>query len=96
MGMLVLTTGAALGMNKYEFSNVVLIYGFWMVGSSMFSWFRDVIREGTFLSKYVFIILTNLKIGFVLFILSEIMFFFAFFWAYFHSSLAPTIEIGSI
>ncbi len=32
----------------------------------------------------------------VLFIVSEIMFFFAFFWAYFHSSLVPTIEIGSI
>jgi cytochrome c oxidase subunit 3 len=24
------------------------------------------------------------------------MFFVAFFWAFFHSSLAPTIEIGSI
>jgi len=24
------------------------------------------------------------------------MFFFAFFWAFFHSSLAPTIQIGSI
>lgn len=30
------------------------------------------------------------------FIVSEVMFFFAFFWAYFHSSLAPAIEIGSI
>lgn len=34
--------------------------------------------------------------GVVLFIVSEVMFFFAFFWAYFHSSLAPAIEIGSI
>jgi cytochrome c oxidase subunit 3 len=32
----------------------------------------------------------------ILFIVSEVMFFFAFFWAFFHSSLAPTIEIGSV
>jgi len=32
----------------------------------------------------------------VLFIVSEIMFFLAFFWAFFHSSLAPTIEIGAV
>jgi cytochrome c oxidase subunit 3 len=38
----------------------------------------------------------GLKMGVVLFIVSEVMFFFAFFWAYFHSSLAPAIEIGSI
>ena len=38
----------------------------------------------------------GLRIGVVLFIVSEVMFFFAFFWAFFHSSLAPTIEIGSI
>jgi len=38
----------------------------------------------------------GLRIGMVLFILSEIMFFSAFFWAFFHSSLAPAVEIGSI
>lgn len=38
----------------------------------------------------------GLKFGFMLFIVSEIMFFFSFFWAYFHSSLAPVIQIGSI
>jgi cytochrome c oxidase subunit 3 len=32
----------------------------------------------------------------ILFIVSEIMFFFAFFWAFFHSSLAPVFNIGSV
>ena len=32
--------------------------------------------------------------GIILFIVSEILFFFSFFWAYFHSSLSPAIEIG--
>lgn len=34
--------------------------------------------------------------GFVLFIVSEVMFFFGFFWAFFHSSVAPSIFIGGI
>jgi|TARA_Y100000992_G_scaffold56696_1_gene34379 cytochrome c oxidase subunit 3 len=32
----------------------------------------------------------------ILFIVSEIMFFVAFFWAFFAASLSPTIEIGNI
>ena len=31
----------------------------------------------------------------ILFITSEVLFFFAFFWAYFHSRLAPSLELGS-
>jgi len=31
-----------------------------------------------------------------LFIISEVSFFFAFFWAYLHRSLSPTVEIGSL
>lgn len=36
------------------------------------------------------------KIGFILFIVSEVMFFFGFFWAFFHSALSPTIQIGAV
>lgn len=36
------------------------------------------------------------KIGFILFIISEIMFFFGFFWGFFHSSISPTIQIGAV
>ena len=32
----------------------------------------------------------------VLFIVSEIMFFFAFFWAFFHSSLSPVYNLGGV
>lgn len=34
--------------------------------------------------------------GIVLFISSEVFFFLAFFWAFFHSSLRPNIEVGGI
>jgi len=36
------------------------------------------------------------KIGFILFIISEVMFFFGFFWAFFHSAISPSIQIGAV
>nr|YP_025941.1 cytochrome c oxidase subunit III [Ophiura luetkenii]AAO65633.1 cytochrome c oxidase subunit III [Ophiura luetkenii] len=57
-------------------------------------WWRDVIREATFLGMHTTFVVRGLKIGFILFIVSEIMFFFSFFWAFFHSALSPTSEIG--
>ena len=37
-----------------------------------------------------------MRIGMVLFISSEVFFFLAFFWAFFHSSLSPNVELGSV
>jgi cytochrome c oxidase subunit 3 len=37
---------------------------------------------------------TDYAIGFVLFLLSEIMFFFSIFWAYFHYALSSSLEFG--
>jgi cytochrome c oxidase subunit 3 len=62
----------------------------------MVIWWRDVIRESTFQGHHTLAVQVGLRYGMILFIVSEIMFFFAFFWAFFHSSLAPTIEIGAV
>jgi len=59
-------------------------------------WFRDVIREGTFEGHHTIEVQTSLKYGMFLFIVSEVMFFFSFFWTFFHSSLSPAVQIGSI
>lgn len=59
-------------------------------------WLRDVIREGTYEGMHTKIVQKNLKFGFILFIISEIMFFFGFFRAFFHCSLSPAIELGCI
>nr|YP_004935010.1 cytochrome c oxidase subunit III [Salinator rhamphidia]AEQ93896.1 cytochrome c oxidase subunit III [Salinator rhamphidia] len=58
-------------------------------------WWRDVVREATFQGFHGSYVAQGLKVGVGLFIVSEVCFFFAFFWAYFHSSLAPSIEIGA-
>jgi cytochrome c oxidase subunit 3 len=38
---------------------------------------------------------SGLSLGFILFVLSEVMAFMSVFWAFFHSALAPTVEIGA-
>jgi len=62
----------------------------------MYSWWRDIIREGTFEGQHTFVVQKGLRMGMLLFIVSEIMFFFAFFWAFFDSSIKPAIAIGGV
>lgn len=73
----------------FLFSLVILIF-------VMFFWWMDVVRESTFLGYHTKVVQRGLKIGVVLFIVSEVFFFFGFFWAFFHSSLSVSIELGCI
>jgi cytochrome c oxidase subunit 3 len=72
----------------------LLILGLLMLFSSMFVWFRDITREATFQGLHSLKVQKGLKLGMIMFILSEVCFFFSFFWAFFHSSLSPSIELG--
>ena len=96
IGVLALTFGLVLLFHNYQKGFVICLFGLFLLVSSMALWWRDVIREATFEGNHTKIVKKGLKIGMILFIVSEIMFFFSFFWAYFHSSLSPSIEIGSV
>uniref|UniRef100_A0AAU6PBL8 Cytochrome c oxidase subunit 3 n=1 Tax=Echinolaelaps traubi TaxID=3119979 RepID=A0AAU6PBL8_9ACAR len=61
-----------------------------------YQWWRDIVREATFLGYHTSFVKKSLKLGMLLFILSEVFFFISFFWAYFHNMLAPDIEIGML
>nr|AXS66399.1 cytochrome c oxidase subunit 3 [Curculionoidea sp. 8 KM-2017] len=60
----------------------------------MYQWWRDITRESTFQGLHTIKVTTGLRWGMILFITSEIFFFLAFFWAFFHASLTPSVEIG--
>nr|WMQ52327.1 cytochrome c oxidase subunit III [Ceutorhynchus albosuturalis] len=60
----------------------------------MYQWWRDIVRESTFQGHHTSKVVSGLRWGMMLFIISEIFFFLAFFWAFFHSSLSPSIELG--
>ena len=62
----------------------------------LFRWFSDIIIEATFEGHHTFKVQEGIRLGMCLFIASELMFFFSFFWAFFHCSLSPSIGIGCI
>jgi cytochrome c oxidase subunit 3 len=64
-----------------------LIPGFLGIFYTMFSWWSDVIRESAVYHTRV--VQLHLRYGMILFIASEVMFFVAWFWAYFDVSLFP-------
>uniref|UniRef100_UPI0030E32727 cytochrome c oxidase subunit III n=1 Tax=Synelmis amoureuxi TaxID=3053537 RepID=UPI0030E32727 len=92
IGALILTVGLTAWFHGYGSSCMIL--GLILIALTMFQWWRDVIREGTYLGHHTSYVTKGLRWGMVLFIASEVLFFFAFFWAFFHSSLAPTPELG--
>jgi cytochrome c oxidase subunit 3 len=93
--LLLTTTGAAKWFH-YQDNGFFLLTGICITILNLILWWRDVIREGTFEGSHTKVVQKGLRIGFILFILSEVMFFFSFFWAFFNSSLAPGIEIGCV
>nr|QXU57682.1 cytochrome c oxidase subunit III [Cherax cairnsensis] len=78
----------------HQFNPDLLFFSFIPIILTMIQWWRDITREGTYQGLHTKIVTKGLRWGMILFIVSEILFFFSFFWAFFHSSLAPTIEIG--
>ena len=59
----------------------------------MVLWWRDVIREAKG-GYHTTPVQQGILIGFLLFLLSEVMLFVSFFWAFFHSSLSPNVELA--
>ena len=92
--LLTLTTGAVLYMHGFNNGGLVLTLGFLLTSSGMALRFRDVISEATLLGCHTREVKNGLMLGVFLFIVSEVFAFLSVFWAFFHSSLSPAIEIG--
>ena len=95
ISLLTLTTTGVLTMHGFSNAGIFLFAGFLCVILSMSLWFRDVISEGTYLGNHTLAVQRGLNMGVALFIVSEALFFLGIFWAYFHSSLSPTVELGA-
>nr|YP_009245115.1 cytochrome c oxidase subunit III [Eremias stummeri]AMR73970.1 cytochrome oxidase subunit 3 [Eremias stummeri] len=89
---LLMTSGLAAW---FHFNNTSLMYlGFIVLILTMQQWWRDIIREATYQGHHTAPVQKGLRYGMILFITSEVFFFAGFFWAFYHSSLAPTPELG--
>ena len=83
---LVLAVGAIMYMHELD-RGIVMGIGLIMCLGTMAVWWRDVIREGEHEGHHTTTVQLGLRYGMVLFIASEVMFFVAWFWAFFDASL---------
>ena len=89
-----LTNSLVLSLHKFIYTSVGLwcsvIISLWCLSL----WFRDITSEASYLGNHTSAVQKGLNVGFILFIISEALFFMSIFWAYFHSNLKPGIELG--
>ena len=92
LGVIYLFTGILSVWLKIE--NKLVTLGAAIIILTVWQWWRDVRREATIQGKHTTKVEIGLRYGILLFILREVCFFFAFFWAFFHSSLSPRTDLG--
>ncbi|HEX3484827.1 MAG TPA: cytochrome c oxidase subunit 3 [Micropepsaceae bacterium] len=71
----------------------IFIIGFLLVLYTMAGWWRDVVKESVVRGDHTPVVKLGLRYGMILFIASEVMFFFAWFWAFFNSALF-SLDVG--
>jgi cytochrome c oxidase subunit 3 len=85
----ILAVGAITWMHK-SFAAAPLVFAAGALGViyTMIGWWRDVIRESE-TGDHTRVVQISHRYGMILFIASEVMFFVAWFWAYFNTALFP-------
>jgi cytochrome c oxidase subunit 3 len=99
LAVLLVTVGAVFSMKPDAklfgasgFGTYLLIPGFMLLLYTMFAWWKDVVKEAE-TGDHTPVVGIGLRYGMILFIASEVMFFVAWFWAFFNASLYPALPI---
>ncbi len=81
----------ALGLINYmnEDAFWLLLIGIGLVLYAMYGWWNDVVNEAQHQGHHTPVVQLHHRYGMILFISSEVMFFAAWFWAFFNVSLFP-------
>jgi cytochrome c oxidase subunit 3 len=96
-----LTSGTVMFMHKVSLAGIEIglkgpVFGLLAVIAVMWFWWRDVIKEAVVEKLHSPITKIGFRYGMALFISSEVMFFVAFFWAFFSAALFPKDAIGNV
>ena len=84
----VMFSGAVLWFHENRFGVPLMILGLLGVLVTMFNWWSNTIREAH-TGHHTPVVQLHLRYGMILFIASEVMFFLAWFWAFFDSRDLP-------
>jgi cytochrome c oxidase subunit 3 len=81
----------AIGWMHHMFSAAPIVFAIGVAGIlyTMAGWWWDVIKEAEFQGDHTRVVQLSHRYGMLLFIASEVMFFVAWFWAYFNTALFP-------
>ena len=90
VGMVLYMHEAKIGGIEVGLKGVVL--GVCAILACMFFWWKDIVHETTVEKAHTPIVEIGMRYGMTLFIASEVMFFVAFFWAFFDASLFANQE----
>ena len=71
----------------------LLVGGFGLLIYTFIGWWSDVVKESVVRNDHTPVVKLGLRYGMILFIASEVMFFVAWFWAYFNAALFP-VDVG--
>ncbi|MDP7143311.1 MAG: cytochrome c oxidase subunit 3 [Alphaproteobacteria bacterium] len=85
LGALMYMHDVSIGDMPIGFKGIIL--GLLAVVATMFFWWKDVIFEACVEKVHTPIAMVGMRYGMAMFIASEVMFFVAFFWAFFDASL---------
>lgn len=89
LSVCIVTISLIVSVVEYRWSRILVSLAIvvYYVLLALYGWWRDLSREGGVGSIPRFI-QDNIKLGIALFMLSEVLFFIAFFWIFFHRSLS--------
>jgi cytochrome c oxidase subunit 3 len=82
--------------NSFKNALLFLFLSFILICFYLSQWFFDIIIESTYEGQHTEKVQKGIRFGMCLFILSEVMFFFSFFWAFLYSSLNVHVNYGDV
>jgi cytochrome c oxidase subunit 3 len=89
--LIFLGIGSVLAMHNIDY--ILFIVGTIALIAIIAAWLSDVVKESREKNTHTQEVQVGLKIGMALFIFSEFMLFFAFFWSYFNAALDPIVMV---
>ena len=93
MAALVMATGAVGWMHETSWGQLTFWPGLMAVVATFYFWWRSVVHEAN-TGDHTPVVQLHHRYGMILFIASEVMFFVAWFWAYFNAALYPSSHEG--
>nr|YP_913156.1 cytochrome c oxidase subunit III [Romanomermis culicivorax]ABL11583.1 cytochrome c oxidase subunit III [Romanomermis culicivorax] len=83
-------------INFFCFNLINFFNSFFFLLMIMLIWFLNLFYESKYLGSMNLLMQMSVKMGMLFFIMSEMMFFFSFFWSYFHFMFMYALESGGM